>query len=287
MQRRKQYVSTEHSGDEHQLRIDPGEVDLDTPNIARMYDYFLGGAAHFAVDRQAAEELLAVFPGNTDWARINRAFLGRAVRELSRRGIDQFLDLGSGIPTKGNVHEIAQQHDPHARVAYVDIEPVAVSHASHLLRENSHVTVTQADIREPEAVLSAPGVAGLLDFTRPVAVLAVAVLDIIAVDDPAELVAAYQRACTPGSAFVLSHGAQLQASDVEWAGAKEVFRETTTPHPQVRTCGEIAELCAGYTLIEPGLVPSAQWRPERPVSEEEAARSNGYAAVGVLEDVRR
>ncbi|WP_017972374.1 SAM-dependent methyltransferase [Actinopolyspora halophila] len=261
--------------------LDLSGVDVGTPNIARMYDYFLGGGAHFGVDRQAAEELLTVFPGNTDWARINRAFLGRAVRELSRRGIDQFLDLGSGIPTKGNVHEIAQQANPHARVAYVDIEPVAVSHANQLLQDSTQTTITQADIRQPEAVLTAPGVARLLDFTRPVAVLAVAILDIIDAD-PAALVASYRRACVPGSYLVLSHSAPLQASAEEWTGAQKAFETTSTPSLHLRTRDEIAALLQGYTLLDPGLVPSAQWRPDEEVTDAEAARSNGYAAVGVL-----
>ncbi|WP_370591469.1 SAM-dependent methyltransferase [Saccharopolyspora montiporae] len=257
-------------------------VDVDKPNIARMYDYFLGGSAHFAVDRQAAEDLLQAFPGNTAWAHINRAFLGRAVRELTARGVDQFLDLGSGIPTKGNVHEIAQSVNPAARVAYVDVEPVAAHHARQLLRGDSASTVTQADVRDPQQVLAAPGVGELLDFDRPVAVLAVAILDIIEVADPAALVASYRDACAPGSAFVLSHSAQLQASDTEWSGAREVFAATTTPHVQTRSRVEIAGLLAGYEVLEPGVVPSALWRPDREVSEQEAARSNGYAAVGVL-----
>src|SRR5699024_5512546 len=169
-----------------------------------------------------------------------------------------------------------------ARVAYVDIEPVAVHHGRQMLRDDSLVTVTQADIREPNTVLQAPGVAGLLDFTRPVGVLMVAILDIIDTADPSELLAAYRDACVPGSALVLSHGAPLRVTEQEWSGARDVFARTTTPHTHTRTRDEIAALLNGYTMLEPGLVPSAQWRPEQPVQDDEAAASNGYAAVGVL-----
>lgn len=259
------------------------DVDVSKPNIARMYDYFLGGSANFDVDRQAADDFLTAFPGNIEYCRINRAFLGRAVRTLVRDyGIDQFLDLGSGVPTVGNVHEIAQRENPAARVAYVDIEPVAVHHARHLLRSSGSTSVTQADLRDPESVLSAPDVAGLLDFSRPVAVLAVAVLDLIAVDEPTELVAAYRDATARGSAFVFSHGAALSASLQERAGVEEVMRRTSTPDVQFqRSYDDLGRLLSGYTLVEPGLVPSAQWRPDRPITDEAAKSSNAYAAVGL------
>lgn len=256
-------------------------VDHETPNIARMYDYFLGGSANFAIDRAAAEELLEAFPGNTLWAQHNRSFLRRAVRHLCARGIDQFLDLGSGVPAAGNVHEIAQHENPAARVAYVDIEPIAVHHARHMLADNPTATATQADMREPETVLTAPGVAGLLDFTRPVAVLAVAILDIIEVADPPAVLAAYRDACTPGSALVISHSAQLAVSDEVRDGVAEVLAQTTTPQLNIRTAEEIAALLPGYSLLEPGVVPSAAWRPDTPLSDTDAQHSNGYAAVGI------
>ncbi|SFT35158.1 S-adenosyl methyltransferase [Actinopolyspora lacussalsi subsp. righensis] len=259
----------------------PPQVDEQTPNIARMYDYFLGGSAHFESDRAAAEEFLRVYPGNTLWAQHNRSFLGRAVRELCELGIDQFLDLGSGIPTVGNVHEIAHRTNPDARVAYVDIEPVAVSHAEHMLRGTELATITRADMRRPEQVLNAPGVAGLLDFTRPVAVLAVAILDIISVRDPHGMLATYREACAPGSALAVTNGAQLTMTDEERAGIDRVMSGTTTPHVTFRDPEEVRELFAGYTLLEPGVVPSAAWRPAEPVTDEAARHSNGYAAVGI------
>lgn len=176
-------------------------IDFESANAARMYDYYLGGAHNFAVDRERAEAAIAVHPSLPYMARANRAFMGRVVRWcLAERGIDQFLDLGSGVPTVGNVHEVAHEHDPHARVAYVDFEPVAVAHASTIIADAglANVTVTRADAREPEAVLGAPGVAGLLDFDRPVALLAVALFSFIA-GDAAGLLARYRAALSgPG-----------------------------------------------------------------------------------------
>lgn len=251
--------------------------DLTGPSMARMYDYVLGGTAHVAADRNAADALLVVSPDNIAWARIVRAFLGRAVRELTARGIDQFLDLGSGLPTKGNVHEIARSANSTARVAYVDADPVVVHHARRLLGADPRTTVTQADVRAPQQVLAAPGVAGLLDFTRPIAVIAVAVLDLLDTDDPAALLSTYRQACAPGSALAVSHSAQLPTT---LEPTDDVF--ATSSQVRTRTREEISSLLRGYAVLDPGLVPSALWRPDRPVPTGEAARSNGYGAVGLL-----
>lgn len=259
-------------------------VDFDQPNIARIYDYLLGGSTHFAVDREVGGELVRLFPEQSEYATFARAFLGRAVRTLvTEYGIDQFLDLGSGIPTVGNVHEIAHQANPHARVAYVDWETIAVSHSRRLLGDDEHrVTVTQADVAAPESVLAAPGVAGLLDFSRPIAVIAVGILDIIHTPHTQGLLNRYRAACAAGSALVLSHEAQLAASDEQIAGLREQFARTSTPDLRLRTRDEVAQLLDGASLLQPGVVPTAAWRPERPVTEHEAARSNAYAAVGLL-----
>lgn len=250
------------------------QPDVDSPNAARMYDYYLGGAANFAVDRAAANRALAVTPEIGRFARANRSFLGRAVAHLCAAGIDQFLDLGSGVPTVGNVHEIAHRHIPTARVAYVDVEPVAVSHARGLLGQHPQVTVTQADIRDPGQVLAAPGVAGLLDFTRPIALLAVAILHFLPdSDDPAALMAAYRRACPPGSYLCLSHASPITMTTQQVAGGQEIYSSTTTPiTPRPREA--IAAMLADWPLLDPGLVALDQWRPE---TTEPLA--NGYAAL--------
>jgi hypothetical protein len=260
----------------------PAELDAKRPNSARMYDYFLGGAQNFAVDRQAAEQAAAAFPYIRVSTRLNRSFLGRVVAHLTRQGVDQFLDLGSGIPTVGNVHEVAQHHNPKAKVAYVDYEPVAVAHGRRLLADNDNVTITQADIRNPHEVLSAPTVTELLDFDRPVAVLAMAILHFIPDSDhPHAMLAAYRTACAPGSYLAITHGSQVTLTDEQIAEFLEAYARTPTP-ALFRDKDEIAALMHGYELIDPGLVLLPQWRPEHPVSDEEARESNIYGAVGVL-----
>lgn len=253
-------------------------VELDRPNAARMYDYYLGGAANFAVDRHAAEQ--APFVGV--WARDNRSFLGRVVRYLCQQGIDQFLDLGSGVPTVGNVHEIAEQENSAARVAYIDCEPVAVAHAQHLLRGHHRVTMTQADIRDPCSVLTAQGVAGLLDFTRPVAILAVAILHFISdADQPAEFLARYRNACAPGSYLAISHGSaphvRTELGDERFEALYRTYQRTATP-VTLRHPDEIPALMAGYELVEPGMVTLNEWRPDLT----ETAASTAYGLVGHL-----
>ena len=253
------------------------DADASAPNVARMYDYYLGGAANFAVDREAAERALAVTPEIGRFARANRAFLARAVTYLSTRGIDQFLDLGSGIPTVGNVHEIAHRHNPTAKVAYVDHEAVAVAHARTMLAHESRVSVTRADIRCPQEVLSAPGVAGLLDFSRPVGLLALAILHFVPdSDDPAGILAAYRAACAPGSCVALSHAATITMTEDEVQRGKQIYSTTPTPL-LIRDHDEIAALLKGYDLVEPGLMPINHW----PTPEIDQP-ANGYGAVGEL-----
>ena len=168
----------------------PDEIDIERPSVARMYDYFLGGSHNFAADRELAERARQVFPDAPYVVRANRAFLRRAVTALSGLGVDQFLDLGSGIPTVGNVHEIAHAADPSAQVIYVDADPVAAAHATALLQGERRVGVLHADLRDPQAIVSAAADSGRLDFSRPVAVLLVSVLPFVPdEDDPAGIVA--------------------------------------------------------------------------------------------------
>ncbi len=269
--------------DSDQWPGDASGIDLGKPNSARMYDYYLGGSANFAIDREAAEAGLTAMPHARDYARANRAFLGRAVAHLARNGIDQFLDLGSGVPTVGNVHEIAQSIEPSARVAYVDHEAVAVAHARRLLDSTTAVTVTNADIRVPSEVLAAPGVADLIDFSRPVAVLAVAIIPFIPDQREAnEVLDEYRQATTSGSALVLSHISALSATPLQVADAEEVMASTPTP-ARWRTREEIEDLVRADELIEPGLVPVPLWRPDRPLSADTADSSNALGAVGWLQ----
>jgi SAM-dependent methyltransferase len=240
--------------------------ETERPNVARMYDYFLGGSHNFAADRDAAAAVLAAVPAVRSLARQNRAFLRRAVQHLVHQGIRQFLDLGSGIPTVGNVHEIAQRAAPRTRVVYVDIEPVAVNHSRALLAGNPDAAVAQLDLREPERVLASPEVRELLDLDRPVGLLAVAVLHFIPDgDDPWGVLAAYRDALAPGSHLVISHGSQSQERMAD-SGARTVGRvygSTGTPGMS-RTYEEIRALFDGWELVEPGLVRMPAWRPDRP-----------------------
>jgi SAM-dependent methyltransferase len=173
-----------------------------------MYDYFLGGKDNFQVDRDAADQLDEAAGRGTTFtvAWENRRFLQRAVACLAEAGIDQFVDIGAGLPTQGNVHEIAQRVNPAARVAYVDNDPIVLSHGRALLADDKTTKVFTADMREPQAILTAPGLAGLIDFSRPVAVLFVAVLHFVRdEEDPYGIVGTFRDAMAPGSYLVLSH----------------------------------------------------------------------------------
>jgi hypothetical protein len=252
----------------------------DVPNAARMYDYYLGGAANFAVDREFAQRALERFPHTAHSAQANRSFLRRAVRWCVQAGIDQFLDLGSGVPTVGNVHEVARELDPAARVVYVDVEPVAVSHARALLGDTTGVAVAHADLRDPVAVLGSPQVRENLDLTRPVAMLLVAVLHFVAdADDPAAIVAAYTAAAAPGSALVISHVSDDQPTEADAAphrAVAEVYRNTTTP-AYLRDRNQIRALFGEARLIDPGLVDATCWYPSPPGarSDEPSPRAEG------------
>lgn len=261
----------------------PASVNSEQPNAARMYDWFLGGSANFAVDRDAARRILEVLPGNTFYIQNNRSFLGRVVRYLTAEaGIDQFLDLGSGVPTVGNVHEIAHRYNQDARTAYVDFEPIAVQHTRNLLgAEEERVTITQADIRDPDAVLSAPGVADLLDFDRPVGILAIGILPFLT--DNAEalaLLSRYRDAAPAGSYLGVSHIAPLSCSEEALDESLKVLSETPTPERSRNLDDLRAILPEGFSWVSPGIVPTVQWRADRDVTDEEIRASNCYAALG-------
>lgn len=235
--------------------------DTSVAHPARMYDYFLGGKDNFPADRAAADRLLAAAPQTRVGARENRAFLQRAIRYLAgEASIRQFLDIGTGLPTQGNVHEIAQQVVPDARVVYVDNDPIVHVHANALLA-GDNTTAILADLREPEAILGAPQVRGMIDFDEPLAVLLVAVLHFIRdEEDPAGIVAQLRDAIAPGSYLVLSHGTgdlDLELS----AEATRVYERAAAPLV-LRSLAEIARLFDGFELVDPGLVQLSLWRPD-------------------------
>lgn len=258
----------------------PDEVDLAHPSVARVYDYYLGGSHNFESDRQFADRVLGVLPEMAAVAQQNRAFLRRSVRYLCQTGIDQFLDLGSGIPTAGNVHEIVGSFSPRSRVLYVDHDPVAVMHSRELLAGNEQTEVMAADLAEPDRVLADPALRNHLDLSRPMAVLLVSVLHFVADDlRPAEIIRTYMDALPRGSHLVISH-ASHEGND-NAAGAQAIYNQQRSPNPmRMRTSAEVTELFGDLTLVDPGVVRIPTWRPDSPAGAGPASdRYPGHAGV--------
>ena len=243
-----------------------------------MYDYYLGGMHNFEVDRAMAEMGVGLWPNLPRIMRANRAFLTRAVRYLVGQGVRQFLDIGSGIPTAGNVHEIAQAMEPGTRVAYVDIDPVAVAHSRAILAGNESTTVIQADLREAEAILAEPELQKLLDLSQPVALLLVSLLHFVPEsENPVSIVARLRDALPAGSHLVLSHFSN-EGTPEQVEGLERLSRGTPTPLT-LRSRAEIARFFAGFELVEPGLVYLPEWRPDTPVADPESY--NDFCGVAV------
>ncbi|SUE30379.1 S-adenosyl methyltransferase [Nocardia farcinica] len=259
----------------------PEGVDMNQASPARMYDALLGGSHNFEVDRMAAEMGKRLVPDLPRLALSNRAFLRRAVRFLVDAGITQFVDIGSGIPTVGNVHEVAQSLDPRVRVLYIDIDPVAVAHARSILRDNDNADAVEADLRKPEDLLARVRESGLIDLDRPVGLLLIAVLHLLADDDrPTERVAALRNAVVPGSYVAISHlTSELRPDDAAALGASAADSSKVGIH--FRPAAAIAGMFDGWALVEPGVVELPLWRPESDRDRHEApGRSLGLAGVG-------
>lgn len=242
----------------------PRGVDPATPNVARIYDSLLGGKDNFAADRAAAEQLVAAIPDIAEIARDNRAFLLRVVRYLTvEAGIRQFVDLGGGLPTQSNVHEVAQQLAPEARVVYIDYDPMVGSHGQALLARDEHVAMVCADLTRPADVLEDPAVRWLLDFSRPVALLCTATLHFIADEaKPHEAIAAYRDHVASGSYLAVTHGS-VEGEDPsdENEHASGVFSQASA-RLRPRSIPEILRFFDGFDLVEPGLVWMSEWRPD-------------------------
>jgi hypothetical protein len=249
-------------------RVPPG-LDVSKPNVARVYDYTLGGKDNYAIDRQVADLSHEVMPARTG-ARANRAFLRRAVRFLvAEAGIRQFVDIGSGLPTQGNVHEAAQAIDPEARIVYVDYDPVVLVHAHALLGRTDTTEIITADVRRPEEILGNDTVRRFLDFDRPIGLLLFAVLHHVNDDeDPAGITRYLRDELSPGSYMALSHFHNPGAAHPEYAAmaseAEKVFSENLGTG-RFRTRAEIRAFFGDFELLEPGLVPYNDWRPDEGV----------------------
>ncbi len=259
----------------------PYGVDKIVPNAARVYDYWLDGAHNFAADRDMANKVEQIMPGVRDGVRINRSFLRRAVLFMVDSGIRQFLDIGSGIPTVGNVHGIAQRADPECRIVYVDRESVAVAHSELLLAGNDRAAVIQANLRDVEDILGHPQTKHLLDLDQPIGLLMVALLHFVPDSwDPMGILARYRDRLAPGSYLALSHG----TTDGNPAGLTEMVQlYQNTPEPLYpRSYAEVLRLFAGFELVEPGLVGCAFWRPSGPGDISDSAEMNTiiYGGVG-------
>ncbi|HEU5157301.1 MAG TPA: SAM-dependent methyltransferase [Streptosporangiaceae bacterium] len=254
-------------------------LDAKTPNVARIYDYWLGGKDNFAADRATAEKISEIVPEARAAARANREFLGRAVRFLAGEGIRQFIDLGTGLPTQSNVHEVAHQVVPQARVVYVDYDPVVVVHGQALLQAYDATAIVEADLRETEKILEHHELRALIDLDRPVAVLMVGILHFITdAEDPYGIVARFREAVAPGSYLAICHVTADPRPQAE-APVAEIYRETTAPMVP-RSHEQVLRLFDGFDLVEPGLVYAPEWRPEWTGEPADPVTSFVLAGVG-------
>jgi S-adenosyl methyltransferase len=243
-------------------------LDTSKPNVARIYDYLLGGTDHFAADRLAAEQLIALIPNVATLAKANRTFLAAAVRRAARDGIRQYLDIGAGLPTSPSVHECARAVVPDARVVYVDNDPVAVAQAQALLTGDGLIAI-EGDARQPEAITADRRLGALIDLTEPVCVLLVSLLHFFPAAEADMIVGAFRQRMVPGSYLVISQGSG--GDDVPSEHVQSTYRGEATLTG--RTAAEIAAYFEGFDLLPPGLLPVTEWtaaeqgyprlRPER------------------------
>ncbi|WP_248963627.1 SAM-dependent methyltransferase [Sphaerisporangium perillae] len=243
------------------------EVDTSKPSIARVYDFMIGGTLNFPVDQQFGEMALRVAPDAKEVGVASRRFLRRAVRYMTAEvGIRQFLDLGSGLPTHGNVHQIAQEIDPAARVVYVDNDPMVLAHSRELLADDGTTAVIQADVRDPERILGHPTVGRLIDFTQPVGLLLLSILHHLHDDEgPGEVAATFREAIPPGSHMAVAHffnpGEEHPQASEQAVNGERVFNEHLGTG-RFRTREEILAFFGDLELVEPGIVPLSAWRPD-------------------------
>ncbi|MCP2203209.1 S-adenosyl methyltransferase [Lentzea flava] len=262
----------------------PQSVDVSVPSAARFYDYLLGGAHNFAVDRQLGDRVEQVMPHVRSVARVNRAFLGRAVRFMVDEGVRQFLDIGSGIPTVGNVHEVVQELDPECRVMYVDRDPVAVAHSELILAGNDRAGVLQADLRDPDSILNSAEVRRLLDFDQPIGLLMLFMLHWVPAEaEPwslSSLLKRYRDAMPSGSYLAITHYADDHGDELITAAVERVNQQGGD-QACPRSRDEIAAFFGDFVLVGPGLVRYAEWRTSGPgdISSDPGVNRLAYAGV--------
>lgn len=246
---------------------DQPQVDQTKPSIARVYDYLLGGKDNYAADREIGDFFIKDLPGSVDIAYANRNCLVRAVGEMAADGVYQFIDMGSGLPTVDNVHQVAQRHNANAHVVYVDNDPIVLAHGRALLETDNRTTVIQADIREAEAIRRHPDVQRLIDFEQPVAVIFSAILHHLNEDEkPSEIVRFWTEQIPSGSPVYISH---FRSGSTEETQAAEAKLQTTFGRGRWRTDEEILALFGDLEIQDPGLVPCSQWRPAAQQDDED------------------
>ena len=254
------------------------QIDTSRAHPARMYDYYLGGRDNYEVDREAAQRVIDFLPDIIPAARANRDFLERAVRHLTDNGIRQIIDIGTGIPTSPNTHEIAHSVSPDIRVAYVDNDPIVATHAGAKLTGSGNTGFFLGDARDPRSILEHPTIGELIDFGRPVGLMLVALLHFVKdEEDPAGIVATLRDALPAGSHLVLSHA----TADFHASLLPEVFKvyRSATATLNTRTYDEVLALFDGFELLEPGLVQVPVWRPATPPDPDEVKRIGFYGGV--------
>jgi hypothetical protein len=257
-------------------------IDTSRPHPARMYDYYLGGRDNYEVDRAAAEQVIQMVPDARPSARGNRDFMQRAVRTVVRAGVRQILDIGTGIPTSPNTHEIAREVDPGVRVAYVDNDPIVAAHAGARLTNTGNAGFLLADAREPEAILNHSVVRDLIDFDEPVALMLVAVIHFINdEEDPAGILATLTKALPKGSHLILTHSTGDFHQHLYEGEVTQLYKNATASLT-VRSHDEILPFFDGFELLDPGLVQAPLWRPDGEAPDvEELRRVAFYGGVGV------
>jgi O-methyltransferase involved in polyketide biosynthesis len=247
--------------------------DPTRPNIARVWDYWLGGKDNFAADRELAEKMLAVHPVSARMARENRQFLGRAVSYVAARGVGQFVDVGAGLPTAVNTHDIARSVDEKARVAYVDNDPIVISHARSLLAKSPGVIAVPGDMRAPERILADPGLTELIDLAEPVCVILSAVLHFADAGQARGVAATFARAVVPGSYLIISVGSGSRSEGENFTSAY------TAARIYIHSQEEVLSFFDGLELVPPGVVPVTLWPCDGPALGQEAPTATFIGGV--------
>jgi hypothetical protein len=250
--------------------------DAGKPSVARAYDYSLGGKDNFAADREQLAELMRVFPLAAVLSRENRQFLARAVGYVARHGVTQFIDVGSGLPASPSVHEIADAARPGARVAYVDNDPVVISHTSALLASPGRVAAVPGDVRRPGDILSAPALTAVIDTSEPFCVILGVILDFVEPAQAAEIMAVFRDAMPAGSFLIMSIGTNNDTPDV----AQDVIKAYRAAQVHVHAREQVAGYFAGLQIVEPGLVEVRRWQPGHPLADDGPRTADLLAGVG-------